>query len=260
MEALAQWNEQSPSDFIPAAERSGLIIQLGDRLLQRACIHFGHWRRSGLVLESTRLAVNISAVQLKGDHFIRSVKDALKDSGLPAEALELELTETAVVDDPDNAVAILNQLHCLGVRIALDDFGTGYSSLTHLKTLPIRALKIDRSFVKDIGIDGRNETLIKAIIGLANNLGLDMVAEGVETEAQAEFLIQCGCQYMQGWLFSRAIPAEELMDRLENGALVNTQDFRINFGGEKPRVVSLTAWFLLIADTSVSLILTTNQI
>lgn len=241
VEALARWRQQPPSDFIPAAERSGLIVQLGDRLLRRACVHFGHWRRTGLVAESAHLAVNISPVQLKGDHLVKSVNNALKDSGLPAETLELELTETAVMDNSDNAVSILNQLDGLGVRIVLDDFGTGYSSLSHLKRLPIQALKIDRSFVTDIGLDRQSETIIKATIGLANNLGLDVVAEGVETESQAAFLLQCGCRFMQGWLFCPAIPPPELMARLESGALINSQNFRINLGSEHHRIVSLTA-------------------
>ncbi|MFT4563436.1 MAG: diguanylate cyclase (GGDEF)-like protein [Gammaproteobacteria bacterium] len=241
IEALARWHRQSPADFIPVAERSGLIVRLGDQILRRSCIHFGHWRRQALVSPAARLAVNISAGQLKGNHLVRSVQNALRDSSLPADSLELELTETAVMDDPDNALAVLSELHDLGVRIVLDDFGTGYSSLVHLKRLPICALKIDRSFVNDIGIDGQSETIIRAIVGLANNLGLDMVGEGVETEAQAEFLLSCGCQNMQGWLYSRAISPEELMARLDKGVLVDARYYQSTSPVESVQNLSLTA-------------------
>ncbi len=241
VEALARWDQLQPSEFIPAAERSGLIVELDHKLLRRACVNFGRWRRTGLITDSAHLAVNISAVQLKGNDLLRSVQESLKDSGLPAEVLELELTETAVMEDPHIAVSILDRLDALGVRIVLDDFGTGYSSLAHLNKLPIRALKIDRSFIKDIGIEEQSETIIKATIGLANNLGLDMVAEGVETESQAEFLLQCGCRIMQGWLFSHALPATELKDRLLNGALINTKDFRINVGAKSASAIALRA-------------------
>ncbi|MCZ6896085.1 MAG: EAL domain-containing protein [Gammaproteobacteria bacterium] len=226
MEALARWRRHPPSTFIPAAERSGLIIPLGDRLLQRACTHFSRWWQSGLAGVDARLSVNISAVQLKGDILIESVLKALEASGLPAHALELELTETAMMDDPDNAVAVLEQLDRLGVIIVTDDFGTGYSSLTYLNRLPIRALKIDYSFVKDIGIDEQSETIIKATIGLTQNLGLDVVAEGVETEAQAAFLLDNGCHVMQGWLFSRALPPEAMERRLAAGPFAP-----LRFGG-----------------------------
>ena len=217
MEALARWQQHPPSTFIPAAERSGLIIPLSDQLLLRACTQFSHWRQSGLVNEGTRLSFNISAVQLKGDGLFESVARALEASGLPAAVLELELTETAMMDDPENAIAILERLDQLHVRIVTDDFGSGYSSLSYLNRLPIRTLKIDRSFVKDIGIDKQNETIIKATIGLTQSLGLDVVAEGVETEAQAAFLLDNGCRVMQGWLFSRALSSEAMEKRLMAG-------------------------------------------
>ena len=217
MEALARWRRHPPSIFIPAAERSGLIIPLGDRILRRACTQFSRWWQSGLTGVDARLSVNVSAVQLKGNSLIESVSKALEASGLPAHVLELELTETAMMDDPDNAVAVLERLDRLGVIIVTDDFGTGYSSLTYLNRLPIRALKIDYSFVKDIGIDEQSETIIKATIGLTQNLGLDVVAEGVETEAQAAFLLDNGCRVMQGWLFSRALPPEAMERRLAAG-------------------------------------------
>ncbi len=241
VEALARWHQQPPSEFIPAAERSGLIVELGHRLLRRACVDFVHWRQTGMITDSARLAVNVSAAQHKGDDLIRNVQESLENSGLPAEVLELELTETAVMENPRVTTAVLDRLDSLGVRIVLDDFGTGYSSLTYLNKLPIRALKIDRSFVKDIGVDGHSETIIKATIGLANNLGLDMLAEGVETEPQAEFLVECGCRVMQGRLFSHALPATELKDRLLNGALINATDFRINFGTKSASAIALRA-------------------
>ena len=231
MEALARWRRHPPSTFILAAERSGLIIPLGDRVMQHACMQFSRWRQSGLVGQDTRLSVNVSAVQLKGDGLFESVSRVLEASGLPPEILELELTETAMMENPENAVSVLERLDRLQVRIVADDFGTGYSSLTYLNQLPIRTLKIDRSFVKDIGIAHQNEAIIKATIGLAGNLGLDVVAEGVETEAQGAFLLANGCRVMQGWLFSRALPPEAMERRLiaePFGPLVRTSHCDVN--------------------------------
>ena len=221
VEALARWGDISPETFIVSAERSGLIVELGHNLLHRACKQFGAWRQAGLLDAGARLSVNISAVQLKGDELLHTVASALEASGLPPQALELELTETAMMEDPDKAVSILEQLDRLNVRSVMDDFGTGYSSLTYLSHLPIRALKIDRSFVNNIGVNQQNEMIIKTIIGLTSNLGLDLVAEGVETEAQSSFLLANDCSVMQGWLYERALPPEDMEKRLKARTLMS---------------------------------------
>ena len=221
IEALARWGNVSPEEFILSAERSGLIVELGHNLLHRACTQFSAWRMAGLVDAGARLSVNISAVQLKSDALLSTVDSALKASGLPPQALELELTETAMMEDPDKAVSILERLASLNVRSVMDDFGTGYSSLTYLSHLPIRGLKIDRSFINNIGVNRQNDTIIKTIIGLASNLGLGLVAEGVETEAQSTFLLASDCPVMQGWLYARALAPEILQAQLEAGSLLS---------------------------------------
>ncbi|MFT4563430.1 MAG: putative signal transduction protein with EAL and GGDEF domain [Gammaproteobacteria bacterium] len=224
IEALARWDDVSPETFIVAAERSGLIIPLAHNCLHRACKQFSAWRRAGLFDEDTRLSVNISAVQLMCDEFLSTVASALEASDLPPQALELELelelTETAMMQDPDKAVSILEQLLRLNVRSVMDDFGTGYSSLTYLSHLPVRGLKIDHSFVENIGINPQNEMIIKTIVGLASNLELGLVAEGVETEAQSSFLLANHCYVMQGWLYARAMPPELIEERLKARTLM----------------------------------------
>jgi EAL domain-containing protein (putative c-di-GMP-specific phosphodiesterase class I) len=195
-------------------------VPLGHNLLHRACKQFSAWRQAGLLDAGARLSVNISAVQLKDDCLLSTVASALEASGLPPQALELELTETAMMENPDKAVSILEQLERANVRSVMDDFGTGYSSLTYLSNFPISALKIDRSFVNNIGVNRQNEMIIKTIIGLADNLGLDLIAEGVETEAQASFLLANNCSVMQGWLYERALPPEIMEARLKARTLV----------------------------------------
>ena len=197
-EALMRWHSPArgliaPDDFIAVAEETGLIVQLGDWALRRACTVAAGWP-SGL-----RVAVNVSAVQLKSGGFARSVISALAFSGIPASRLELEITETVLMDESDTVLKTLGQLRDLGIRIALDDFGTGYSSLGYLRRFPVDKIKIDRSFIRDIDSHD-TAAIVRTIIGLGQELGITVTAEGVETDAQLETLRKYGCVEAQGYL------------------------------------------------------------
>jgi diguanylate cyclase (GGDEF)-like protein/PAS domain S-box-containing protein len=210
-EALLRWRGENgewvpPSRFIPVAEDSGLILALGAWVLEQACRQNRAWQAEGL--PPIPVAVNISAQQFRQPRFVESLRAVLSTSGLPAEFLELELTESAMVDSTDRNVEILSAVRALGVRIAIDDFGTGYSSLSYLKRLPIDALKIDQGFVHDIVDDPDDAAIVDAIIGLARTMRLRVIAEGVETEAQLTSLQRSGCNDMQGFLFARPMPPE----------------------------------------------------
>ncbi|MEZ4361841.1 MAG: EAL domain-containing protein [Kofleriaceae bacterium] len=215
VEALLRWRPSgggpiSPDRFIPIAEATGIIVPLGAWVLRAACEQGARWFRQGSQL---RVAVNISARQLREPNFAAFVIATAEQAGYPTELLELEITERVTVHDFAHAVAVLRELRELGVRIALDDFGIGYSSLGYLSTLPIDTLKIDRSFILQVGNTPAAEAIPIAIIAMARSLGLHVVAEGVETVAQAEFLEREGAEELQGFLFARPMPAEEL-DRL----------------------------------------------
>ena len=210
-EALLRWKHPelgsvSPAEFIPVAESSGLILSIGDWVLHRATQAAAGWQAGGHPL---RVAVNLSAVQFRHPLLIPNVQVALAQSGLPADLLELELTESLTMGDPQVAQAIMDNLHALGLTLSIDDFGTGYSSLSYLRRLPVEKIKIDQSFVRDIGVDPEDEHIILAIIQLARSLGLKTLAEGVETPAQARFLVEHGCDHMQGWLVKAALPAQD---------------------------------------------------
>jgi EAL domain-containing protein (putative c-di-GMP-specific phosphodiesterase class I)/PleD family two-component response regulator len=212
VEALLRWKpaghaEISPDQFIPIAEASGLIVPLGEWVLREACAQGARWLGSGIPL---RVAVNISARQLRESTFVDQVVRATAETGFSAALLELEITEHVTMHDFDHAVAVLHKLKSLGVQIALDDFGIGYSSLSYLSRLPIDTLKIDRSFILQVGKVAAAEAIPTAIIAMARSLGLRVVAEGVETIAQAEFLDREGACELQGFLFSRPIPAADL--------------------------------------------------
>ncbi len=212
VEVLVRWMHPErglvpPDKFIPIAEESDLIIQLGEWILQEACRQLAAWQAAGLHL---RMSVNLSARQLRSTTLLRQVEKALQHYAFHPGDLELEITESVAMENPDATLRMLGQLRELGVELAIDDFGTGYSSLSHLKLMPLQRLKIDRSFVKDIEIDPDDAAICAATISLAHNLGLSVVAEGVETAAQLAFLRHLGCECVQGFLFSKALPASEL--------------------------------------------------
>ncbi len=224
MEALIRWQHPtrgflSPSDFIPLAEDIGLIEQLGAFVLQTACFDA---REIALTGYPINVSVNVNPRQLLSSHFVDTVSKVLRETELPASALILEITESAIFSDMAYAAEILNQIKALGVSIALDDFGTGYSSLNYLKRLPIDILKIDRSFARDIVSDTDSSAIVIAIISLARNLGLYALAEGVETKDQFEFLYQEECDRAQGYLFSKPVCAKHfyfLLEQRKTGTL-----------------------------------------
>ena len=193
-----------PNEFIPIAEESGMIQALGARVLRDACRQVMVWHRHNMLL---RLAVNLSVQQLQHDSWLSIVDDALKSSGMPARYLDLEITESVIITHPDKAVATLIRLNQMGVSITVDDFGTGYSSLSYLARLPIQGVKIDQRFVHGLEKNRSDEAITQAIIALSHSLGLRVIAEGVETVAQYEFLQAHGCEEAQGYLISR--PLEE---------------------------------------------------
>jgi EAL domain-containing protein (putative c-di-GMP-specific phosphodiesterase class I) len=213
MEALVRWRHPRrgllmPTDFIPFAEETGLIVALGRWVLHQACHQARAWQRRGI--RDLTMAVNISGVQFQQANFVESVAYALAASNLAARFLELELTETVLMQNAAGAIGMLEQLHRMGVALSIDDFGTGYSSLNYLKRLPIHKLKIDQSFIRDISRDSDDAAIVNAIIGLAHSLRLRVVAEGVERQEQLNFLRVLGNDEYQGFLHSRPLPAAEL--------------------------------------------------
>ena len=223
-EALLRWRHPSrgmvsPATFIPIAESSGLIVTLGNWILQEACMQAKIWNQPGR--QAIRIAVNISAVQLGHPEFLHVVAQTLAKTGLPAQLLELELTEGTVLRDIGEVQRTLRELRELGVSLAIDDFGTGYSSLSYLRDLPIQTIKIDRSFVKDLGTPRYGPqfalALIEAILSIARTLDLEVVAEGIEEESQLIVLRSLGCSSGQGYLFARPEPGVALEHRLRNG-------------------------------------------
>jgi predicted signal transduction protein with EAL and GGDEF domain len=208
MEALLRWTHPtwgavSPSEFIAIAESAGLIIPLGERVLFRACREAMNWPRD------TRVCVNLSPVQFKSRTLVQSVIHALNASGLPASRLELEITESVLLAESRANISILHRLRDLGVRISLDDFGTGNSSLSYLRAFPFDKIKIDRSFVQELPGNPQCVAIVRAVIGIGKSLDLAIVAEGVETIEQLEYLRKEGCTQMQGFLFAKPAPADE---------------------------------------------------
>jgi EAL domain-containing protein (putative c-di-GMP-specific phosphodiesterase class I) len=211
-EALLRWCHPqrgwiSPAVFVPVAERFGLIGAIGRWVLDEACAQLARWREQGV---HCRVAVNLSAVQLRQPDLVEQVAQALERHGIEPASLVLEITETAVMDDLQQQAQHLQRLAALGVRLSIDDFGTGYSSLAYLRRLPVRQLKLDRSLLADIETAPASRAIVDAVVRLAHALALEVVAEGVETEAQARLLRELGCDVLQGWHYARPMPAERL--------------------------------------------------
>ncbi len=209
-EALLRWRNQDgtlipPGDFIPLAEETGIIVPLGDWVISEACRQLSHWRASGH--DSLRLAINLSARQLREETLSQQVAMQMRAHALEAGALEFEITESSVMTEPDKAIEILKALKICGAALSIDDFGTGYSSLSYLKRFPLDRLKIDRSFVSDIETDANDAAIVNAAVSLAHGLGLQVVAEGVESAAQVERLTELGCDELQGFFLGKPMPA-----------------------------------------------------
>ena len=220
MEALVRWQHPelglvSPAEFIPLAEDTGLISPIGELVLRTACAQARRWRDSGF--DQLRLGVNLSPRQFQQPDLVPMVERLLKETGLDAASLELEVTESSVMKNAAASIRTLGELKAMGIKIAVDDFGSGYSSLSYLKSLPIDVLKIDQSFVRDMTADPKDAAIVMAIIQLAHSLQLEVKAEGVETEEQLRFLSLLRCDAMQGYLFCKAVPAEAFEQLLAEG-------------------------------------------
>jgi EAL domain-containing protein (putative c-di-GMP-specific phosphodiesterase class I) len=210
-EALVRWRHPeiglvSPTKFIPLAEESGIICQIGEFVLREACRQAKSWLDHGFSFQ--QIAVNVSSQQLHDSDLVELVSHTLAETGLDARYLEVEITETVVMQQTEKTLRILEDLRTLGVNLAVDDFGTGYSSLGYLKQLPVHRLKIDQSFVMDVPHEN-NDAIIRAIAAMARSLRLELIAEGVETAAQHAFLAAEGCQLGQGYLFGKSVPSSE---------------------------------------------------
>ena len=221
-EALVRWRHPRrglvpPNDFIPLAEETGLIVPLGAWVLREACRQARRWKEAGLPPVS--VAVNLSARQFRQGDLPELVADVLAETGLDPHLLDLELTESMVMDNPVKAGRAMLDLKKLGVSLSLDDFGTGYSSLNYLRRFPVDCLKIDRSFIRDVVDDPSGASVVTSVISIAHNLGMAAVAEGVENEDQLRFLASCGCDTYQGYFFSKPIPAEEFVALLQRETL-----------------------------------------
>lgn len=218
-EALLRWNHPelgavSPAEFIPVAESSGMILPIGEWVLRTATRQLQVWMQAGHTLT---MAVNLSLVQFRQADFPQRIGSILEEADLPAHCLELELTEGVAMTDPESAIAMMDKLHQRGVLLSIDDFGTGYSSLSHLKRFKVYKLKIDQSFVRDITVDPDDRAIVSAIISMADSLGMQTIAEGVETAGQLDFLRSEGCAEVQGYYYSRPVPAQQFQQLLEQG-------------------------------------------
>lgn len=218
VEALIRWHHPvhglvAPATFIPLAESIGLINYLGNWVLKAACMQLVSWDRQGIALQY--VAVNVSPQQFRDPRFTQSVRDAIKLTGIDPRRIVLEITESLLMHDPNHAKTLLEKVTELGIRFAVDDFGTGYSSLAYLQSFPLAKLKIDRSFVENLLTSRNDRAIVSAVVGLAQTLELELVAEGVETEAQRTLLTEMGCNHIQGWLVCQALPSDELAQRFE---------------------------------------------
>jgi diguanylate cyclase (GGDEF)-like protein/PAS domain S-box-containing protein len=217
VEALLRWEHPehgaiSPSEFIPFAEESGLIIDIGYWVVKTACAELSRWRTAGL--PEIRMSINISACQLMEDNIVRNIINIMKDYDVPGSCIELEITENAIMDDMDSIIRKLQELSSHGITIAIDDFGTGYSSLSYLHKLPIHTLKIDRTFLKESRINKGDNTIINTIVAMAKGLSLNVIAEGVESQAQLEYLREIDCSEAQGFLFGKPLASDVISQLL----------------------------------------------
>ena len=213
-EALIRWRHPrrglvSPAEFIPLAEETGLITPIGEWVIRTACLEAARWPKG------IRIAVNLSPVQFRSRNLVPAVINAIAASGLDPTRLELEITETVLLENTDATLATLHQLRDLGVRISMDDFGTGYSSLSYLRAFPFDKIKIDRSFTRDIESTPDNAAIVRAVAGLGVSLGITTTAEGVETPSQLEIVRSEGCTEVQGHVFSVAVPSEGVWQLLQ---------------------------------------------
>ena len=225
MEALVRWQHPimglvSPGKFIPLAESSGLIIELDKFVMKTAMSQIAKWYEEGL--NPGILALNLSHRQLHKKDFISTIENIMQETKCKAEWIELEVTEAQIMSNPEEAIIILNKIHTLGIALSIDDFGTGYSSLSYLKKLPINKLKIDRSFIQELPGDEENAVITRSVIALAQSLNLNVIAEGVETKEQKEFLLESGCEDIQGYLYGKPMPKEEMEVLLDEGLDLTT--------------------------------------
>ena len=225
-EALVRWDLPErglvfPADFIPIAEESNLILQLGDWVFNQVCADYRYWQRC--LAAPDKVSLNLSLRQLQQLRFLDKLQGMFRAHGVSPTCLELEITETTLMDDAERTVQLLNALYGMGLHLTIDDFGTGYSSLSALQQFPITTLKIDQSFVRDVAIDKDDAAIVTAIIVMAHNLNLEVVAEGVESEQQLEFLRRHGCDYVQGHLFGEPMTAEGLLQLMLDQAEGGTQ-------------------------------------
>ena len=234
-EALIRWNSsedevRSPNEFIPLAEETGLILPIGQWLLNAACAQLKAWEETagtaGLVL-----SINISARQFHNSEFVSQVQAAVQLHGINPNQLNLEITESILLDNTDDTISAMRALKSIGVRFSLDDFGTGYSSLQYLKRLPLDQLKIDKSFVRDLPIDANDRAIVQTILAIATSLRIETIAEGVETEDQHRLLVECGCIYFQGYLFGKPVPIEQFEALLAESAATAPPSKRVGASG-----------------------------
>ncbi len=216
-EALARWRHPvkgvvPPAVFIPVAEDSGLIVPLGEWALMEACRNAAQWPGD------LKVAVNLSPVQFTAPNLYEMIEQTLAETGLAPHRLELEITERIFMQDSENTLATLRRIKQLGVRIALDDFGTGYSSLSYLRSFPFDKIKVDRAFVSDLSERNEHVVIVQAVVSIARALGMTTTAEGVETEAQQQFLAALGCDELQGYLFSAPVPVERISEFIPDRA------------------------------------------
>ena len=222
VEALLRWQLESgeyipPDQFIPLAEETGLIVPIGEWITRQACQQICFWNNGPYAQKPILMSINLSVRQLSDRKVLKMIRNILRETGVKAEWLVLEITESIVMENLAEKVRILEEIQSLGISIAIDDFGTGYSSLSYVKKLPIDVLKIDREFVKDIEQDSHGEAIIRAIIAVSKSLNLKVVAEGVEEQSQTEFLQKVDCDYVQGYYFSKPLLVEDFEARFKDG-------------------------------------------